>query len=80
MENSILRDVLDILPWLVVTLSMFLLYRSVPREYADKIMSKGEEIAAKTPQTWDDDALKLLRTVYDLINAQTPPTPPAPPA
>lgn len=76
MENSILRDVLEILPWLIVALSMFLLYRSVPREYADKIMSKGEEIAAKTPQTWDDEALKLLRTVYDLLKQQ----PPAPPA
>lgn len=70
-------DVITLLSLVIVAIMSFFLYRSVPRDIAEKIMNKATDAAAKTPQTWDDDALRLLRTVYDLLKTQAPPTPPA---
>lgn len=75
-------DVITLLALLIMAVMSFFLYRSVPRDIADQIFKKGQEAAAKTPQTWDDEAMKLLRQFYDLLRAQQPPTggqPPAPP-
>lgn len=73
-------DIITLLALVIVAIMSFHLYRSVPRDVAEKIMDRGERAAAKTPQTWDDDALKLLRTVYDLLQANAPAAPPEPPA
>lgn len=68
-------DVIAVLALLIMGMMSFFLYRSFPREIADQIFKKGDEAAAKTPQTWDDEAMKLLRQFYDLIKTQQPPTP-----
>lgn len=73
---SIDNDIITLLSLVIMAVMSFYLYRSVPKDVADKLMAKGEEAAAKSPQKWDDDALKLLRTVYDLLQANRPADPP----
>lgn len=75
---EISNDIITVIALLGMIVTSFLLYRSVPRDHADKLMDKAQEIAAKTPQTWDDEALKMVRRVYDLLQTSTPPTPPTP--
>lgn len=76
---EISNDIITVIALLGMIVTSFLLYRSVPRDHADKLMDKAQEIAAKTPATWDDEALKVARRIYDLLQ-QPPPTPPVPPA
>lgn len=71
-------DVITLLALLIMAIMSFFLYRSVPRDIADQIFKKGEEAVAKTPQTWDDEAMKLLRQFYDMAKSQPPTPPPTP--
>lgn len=74
---EISNDVITVIALLGMIITSFMLYRSVPREHADRLMAKGEEIAAKTPQEWDDLAVKIARAIYDALPKSAPPEPPA---